>query len=71
MAAEIATRSPDSVAGAKALFQRTWVAREAAAFRAERQLQARVLLGENQRTAMKAAMKKTEPTFGPRSWWMR
>jgi enoyl-CoA hydratase/carnithine racemase len=59
-------RSPDSVAATKALFHRTWVADEADALQTERWLQARVLMGTNQRAALKAASKKRPARFRPR-----
>lgn len=63
---ELITRSPDSVAATKALFRRTRVADEAEAFRVERRLQSRVLLGKNQRIALKAAFEKGLPRFRAR-----
>ncbi len=70
LAYELAARSPDAVGMAKRLFQKTWVAGEKLAFRAERHLQVAVLAGSNQRAAMKAAMKKESPTCGRRAWWI-
>ncbi len=63
---DLLARSPDSVAATKALFRRTRVAGEAEAFRAERRLQSLVLLGKNQRIALKAAFEKSLPRFGAR-----
>jgi enoyl-CoA hydratase/carnithine racemase len=64
--AELITRSPDSVAATKQLFHQTWVADEDTAFSVESRLQALVLLGQNQRAAMKANFKKQAPRFGRR-----
>jgi enoyl-CoA hydratase/carnithine racemase len=66
LAASLQERSPDSVAATKALFQRTWVAGAADAFRTERRLQARILLGKNQRIALRAAFDKAVPRFRAR-----
>jgi enoyl-CoA hydratase/carnithine racemase len=71
LAEELSARSPDAVAMTKTLFQKTWIASEKLAFRVERRLQAAVLLGANQRAAMKAAMKKRAPKYSARSWWIR
>ncbi len=59
-------RSPDSVAATKALFQRNWVAPEEEAFQTERRLQTRILMGSNQRIALKAGLAKKTPKFGAR-----
>lgn len=53
LCAEIATRSPDSVAAAKRLLHEAWNSGEAGALRAERRWQRRVLGGVNQRIAVK------------------
>lgn len=66
LTAELMTRSPDAVAGTKKLFQDNWVADEAEAFRTERRVQAHVLMGKNQRIALKANAKKEPPRFGRR-----
>jgi len=70
LAAELATRSPDAVAATKELLQSNQVADEAEAFRTERRLQAKVLLGPNQRIALKANAKKQPPRFGRRLFGM-
>lgn len=67
LAAALATRSPDSVAATKLLFQRAWPASVAKAFRLERWYQLRLLLGRNQRQAVKAVQGKAPATFLPRS----
>lgn len=69
LADEIATRSPDAVAAAKALFQETWTATESDALSVERRLQARMFTSKNRRIAAKnvAAKGNGEPVpFGPR-----
>lgn len=61
------TRSPDSVASTKLLFQRAWPASVGKAFRLERWYQLRLLLGGgNQRVAVKAAQSKQAIPFLPR-----
>ncbi|MEO6699217.1 MAG: crotonase/enoyl-CoA hydratase family protein, partial [Paraperlucidibaca sp.] len=59
LAASIATRSPDSVAATKFLFQRAWSVSEGKAFCLERWYQLRLLLGKNQRVAVKAVQTGT------------
>ncbi len=66
LAALLATRSPDSVASTKLLFQRAWPASVAKAFRLERWYQLRLLLGKNQRQAVKAVQSKSPASFLPR-----
>lgn len=68
LAAQIAARSPDAVAGAKALFHRTWVAGVWRAFAIETWLQWRMFFTRNQRVAVKAGMAKKSPQFGPRQF---
>ncbi|HXG29858.1 MAG TPA: crotonase/enoyl-CoA hydratase family protein [Nevskiales bacterium] len=65
---EIKTRSPDAVAAAKALFQKTWAASERRAFAVETRLQWHMFLSRNQRVAVKAGLAKQTPTFGPRQY---
>ncbi|MEL0027280.1 MAG: crotonase/enoyl-CoA hydratase family protein [Perlucidibaca sp.] len=67
LAATLATRSPDSVASTKLLFQRAWPASVAKAFRLERWYQFRLLAGKNQRQAVKAVQGKEPARFLPRS----
>ena len=62
----IAAHSPDAVAAAKRLFKTTRVSSERSALRRERWLQLKVLLGSNQREAMKARMEKRDPEFKDR-----
>lgn len=68
LADEIATRSPDAVAAAKALFQETWTAEESDALSVERRLQARMFASKNRRIAVKnvAAKNGTPTPYGPR-----
>jgi enoyl-CoA hydratase/carnithine racemase len=68
LAAQIKTRSPDAVAAAKTLFQKTWVAGERRAFAVETRLQWRMFLSRNQRIAVKAGLAKETPAFGPRQY---
>ncbi len=66
LAAEIKTRSPDSVASTKALFQGNWVNGIRGAFRRERLLQLGLLFGKNRSIAQEANFKKQKPEFLPR-----
>ncbi|MFP4336124.1 MAG: crotonase/enoyl-CoA hydratase family protein [Wenzhouxiangella sp.] len=66
LAETISAHSPDAVAAAKRLFKQTRVMSERRALRRERWLQLKVLLGSNQREAMKARMEKREPRFKSR-----
>jgi enoyl-CoA hydratase/carnithine racemase len=61
VAHEIAARSPDAVAGAKALFQETWAMSERKALSTERRYQLRVLTGKNQRVALENNLGKSDP----------
>jgi enoyl-CoA hydratase/carnithine racemase len=67
LADEIATRSPDAVAAAKALFQETWTADESDALSMERRMQALMFASKNRRVAVKNATSKngSEP-YAPR-----
>lgn len=66
LAAELRTRSPDSVAATKQLFQETWIAGVRRAFSKESTSQLGLLLRPNQRIAMKANFEKTTPSWKPR-----
>ncbi|WP_220348042.1 crotonase/enoyl-CoA hydratase family protein [Alkalilimnicola ehrlichii] len=66
-AQQLALRSPDAVSGTKKLLQANWNASERRAFRNERTVQLRILIGKNQSRAMKANFAGEEPRFGPRS----
>ncbi len=78
LAAEIAMRSPDSVAAGKYLLQQAWRAGDHSALRAERVWQRRIIGRANQRIAMarEQARPKGEgagdptpfPAFKPRRW---
>ncbi len=63
---KIAERSPDAVAGSKALLQQTWVAEDSKCLAAERRWQRRMLAGGNQRIAMKRGGKGKTTPFNPR-----
>jgi enoyl-CoA hydratase/carnithine racemase len=64
--AEVATRSPDSVAATKRIFERTWTSGPRRTFARERVAQARLLAARNTRVAREAAMARVAPAFGPR-----
>ena len=66
LAGEIAQRSPDSVAAAKRLFNRSWTSSPRATFARERIEQVVLLTAANTRAAREAAFKKVPPTFGRR-----
>jgi enoyl-CoA hydratase/carnithine racemase len=63
---QVATRSPDSVAATKRLFERTWTSGPRRTFARERLEQARLLATRNTTIAREAATKRTAPAFGPR-----
>jgi len=65
---EIKTRSPDSVAASKALFQQTWALPPAAAFAVESRFQRLLILGRNHKIARTANFKKQTPQFVDRSF---
>lgn len=60
---ELKQRSPDSVVASKKLFHQTWSRSENYAFMRERMIQLGLLLGKNQKVAMKANLKKEKPQF--------
>ncbi|GGL38297.1 crotonase/enoyl-CoA hydratase family protein [Phycicoccus endophyticus] len=64
---QVATRSPDSVAATKRLFERTWSAGARRTFARERVEQAVLLARANTRAAREAALRGATPTFGPRA----
>ncbi|MDR3416015.1 MAG: crotonase/enoyl-CoA hydratase family protein [Nevskia sp.] len=66
LAQELMTRSPDAVAATKSLFHRTWLESPARAFDIESRLQSRLLLGANQRIAMRANFAGKKPVFRKR-----
>jgi enoyl-CoA hydratase/carnithine racemase len=64
---QVLARSPDSVAAAKRLFERTWSAGPRRTFSRERAEQLRLLVRTpNTRRAQKAAFAREAPAFGPR-----
>lgn len=65
--AQIATRSPDAVAAAKRLFERTWHAGPRRTFARERLEQAFLLASANAKAARQAAFTRSEPVYGPRA----
>lgn len=67
LAAEISTRSPDSVAAAKRLMQDAWRVADAEALGAERRWQRRIIGRRNQRIAMERNRTKGEVSFARRS----
>lgn len=66
LARELAGRSPDALAAAKRLFDRTWTSSARTTFRRERAEQLFLLFASNTRAARKAAFEKVAPRFGPR-----
>lgn len=64
---QILSRSPDSVAATKTLFDRAWSMVPRRAFGLERRLQLRLMRGANFAIARKAGIAKTEPQFKARS----
>ena len=65
-ARELATRSPDALAAAKRLFNRSWNAGTRATFARERIEQLYLLTAANTKAAREAAFKKLAPSYGPR-----
>lgn len=66
LARELATRSPDALAAAKRLFDRSWTASPRRTFARERLEQAYLLLAANTKAARTAAFAKATPAYGPR-----
>lgn len=66
LAAEIATRSPDSVAASKFLLQQSWRSGEYAALAAERKWQRRLIGRRNQQISVKRNTGQPELPFAPR-----
>lgn len=64
---QILSRSPDSVAATKTLFDRAWSMVPWRAFALERRLQLKLLRGPNFAIARKAGIEKTEPQFKTRT----
>lgn len=67
LAEQLKLRSPDQLAAAKRLFDRTWNAGPRRTFLAERLEQAWLLAARNTKVAREAAAAKVPPVFGPRS----
>lgn len=68
LAEDIKTKSPDGIAATKALFHRTWWQSETDALATERNIQRKLLMGKNQRIAVKANFAKKAAKFLPRSF---
>lgn len=68
LAEQIATRSPDSVAAAKHLFDEAWGNSEYGALAAERKWQRRLIGRKNQRVASARNLGKPDTPYVPRSW---
>lgn len=66
LADELATRSPDAIAAAKRLFNRSWTASPRRTFALERVEQLLLLAAANTASAREAAFKRIAPSFGPR-----
>jgi enoyl-CoA hydratase/carnithine racemase len=67
LAHELAGRSPDALAAAKRLFDRSWTSSARTTFRRERIEQAWLLVAANTKAARSAAFDKVAPVFGPRA----
>jgi enoyl-CoA hydratase/carnithine racemase len=63
---ELATRSPDAVAAAKRLFDRSWASGPRATFARERIEQLYLLAAANTKAAREAALSKRPASYGPR-----
>lgn len=66
LATQISERSPHAISAAKKLFRSTRQSSERGALAQERRLQLGLLLGRNQREAMRANFEKRPPVFRPR-----
>lgn len=66
LAAEICTRSPDSVAAAKSLIRQSWSTSDSTALDLESRIQFKLMRGKNHRKLLAANKKKTTPTYVPR-----
>jgi len=66
LAAEIVTRSPDSVAASKFLLQEAWTRGTSGALAAERKWQRRVIGRRNQRIAVRRNLEENDVPFDPR-----
>jgi len=63
LAAECATRSPDSIRGIKALVNNAWQLSDADSLAMEARLQSGIIGGENQLEAVSANLNKRKPNF--------
>jgi enoyl-CoA hydratase/carnithine racemase len=68
MAAELAERSPDTVAAVKKLYRKSWTSRPGALLARETGYQLKILGGANQRIAVGRQM-GSERAFKPRKRW--
>ncbi|MCH1864943.1 crotonase/enoyl-CoA hydratase family protein [Nocardioides sp. CFH 31398] len=66
LVATLRTRSPDQLAAAKRLFERTWTSSPRATFARERLEQLWLFTRANTKVARKAATARTEPSYRPR-----
>lgn len=66
LADSLLTRSPDAISVCKTLFQKAWSATPDQAIDLESRLQLKLLIGSNQREAMKANFEKRPPRFRAR-----
>lgn len=64
---EILTRSPDSVAATKRIFERSWPGRARSTFGRERVEQLGLLLAKNTKIVRAAARSETPPVYAPRA----
>lgn len=63
LATAIATRSPDAVRAAKALFDQAWAGNQNSGLRLEAALQRRMFASRNQTEAVAAALERRDPEF--------
>ncbi|MGH8505310.1 MAG: crotonase/enoyl-CoA hydratase family protein [Stenotrophobium sp.] len=68
LVATIKTRSPDAIAGVKALFDQTWNAPVADAFAVESRIQMKMFMSRNQRIAARANLARQTPKYVARKF---
>ncbi len=68
LATELIQKSPDALAGIKKVFHENRTADDSTALANERSIQTRILLGQNQRRAMQAGLKKVPAKFRARQF---
>ncbi|MGH8461562.1 MAG: crotonase/enoyl-CoA hydratase family protein [Stenotrophobium sp.] len=68
LVAKIKPRSPDAIAGVKALFDQTWNSSVDDAFAVESRIQSKMFLSRNQRIASRANLKKQAPKYVARKF---